>query len=334
MTSAESVDDQTSLDLRTLGKGDTSVEQKDAAIARLALASREDPAVRPLLAQVLPALVENLSISCAPDPTLRCIGNACADNEAGRDAITAMGFSWTAQFLVQRGKELKWYDLRNVTISVLYNICADHEASQKQCYRDKVHHHILGDWSMLDEHDDYLPDVLFWILGHKAELEPTLEQQLPAKVLLGLFEQLESIKLGEDENAMVTRTELVLFYLRDPVVQGQISSQRLLHWVLDMVKAAENDWTHINFRELENADIRNKQAADLVWCLSDISANPEFMRSYPLEDKIISGRYVSNVPEDEIDYDHQSSVLSHICDSKGHDCNGSHFIACCQIIGK
>ncbi|KXT05097.1 hypothetical protein AC578_7575 [Pseudocercospora eumusae] len=313
MTSTHTAEDQISLDFTALSTEDTPKDRIDQAIARLVVASREQRAVRERLAAFLPLLVERLSKDAVPDATLRCIGNACADNQTGRDTITGIGFNWISQFLVRNQKS----ELRELAVQVLYNICKDHEASQKQCYRERVHYQLLTAWPF--DAGEQVRDILLWITGHKAELEPTLEEQLPTGILHGLFDQLPQLHDGEDVEAVLTGIELVLVYLRDPIVQGQISELRLVERVLQMIKEYQDPFLTAAIEDKEDADLLKTQNANLVWCLSDVSANPEFVKCYSLEDEIISA------PD--------SSILAHICIARGDICSGSYFIACCQIIG-
>ncbi|KAF7185741.1 hypothetical protein HII31_12972, partial [Pseudocercospora fuligena] len=316
MTSTDTAEDQTSLDFSALSTEDTPKDRRDQAIARLALASREHPAVRERLAEFLPVLVGSLSNASVSDEALRCIGNACADNQTGRDNVTAIGFNWISQFLVPRGNSQK-SEFRELAVQVLYNICKDHEGSQKQCYREGLHYQLLRSWPF--DVGEQVRDILLWITGHKAELEATLKERLSSGVLEGLFDQLPQLHDGEDVEAVLTGTELVLVYLRDPIVQGQTSELRLVERVLAIIEEHEDPFLTAAIEDKEDADLLKTQNANLVWCLSDVSANPEFVKCYSLDDGIFSG------PD--------SSLLSHICNARGDTCSGSYFIACCQIIG-
>lgn len=337
----------------------SSTEKRHAAIQALASASRTQPEVRGRLREVLAVLVQSVTetetaeVEVA-DAALRCIGNACADNTAGRDVMTEIGFGWTGSIFAaaaaaddgERNDKLK--GLRELVCQVLYNICRDHEGAQKECYRSQVHYRLLEAWpKSRDQEDDNLNsselrsqarDLLFWITGHKAELEPTLAEPLSEKTIAGIFDQRPLLRSAEGVEESTTGTEIILLYARDAVVQGQIARQKLLHKIRGIVEEQELlDRLEDEILEQEDLDLLRTQNASLVWCLSDIAAHPDFIKHYSLQDEIISAP--------------RNSILAHVWsvfegvktshDQDAQDANkrrssspsSSLFVADCQIIG-
>ena len=106
----------------------TDASNITSATTTLAAASRSTPSVRQKLADpnVLERLIKHiedpLEPSSSPTAALRCIGNACIDNDDARETVTNLGFTWARKRLQSSDTEI-----RNLTILVLVNVCMDYE---------------------------------------------------------------------------------------------------------------------------------------------------------------------------------------------------------------
>ncbi|KAK1067791.1 hypothetical protein LTR74_006067 [Friedmanniomyces endolithicus] len=252
----------------------------NAALSTLAEGSRAYPDVRARLAtpDVLRTLVEvaECGLNDSLETTtaaLRCIGNACIDNDVARETIAGLGFSWAVLCLRHDNEEINW-----LTIKVLYNICSDHEAAQLQCYRDRVHVPLIGlcgSCSTLQSMDaSPLIDLLFWTTGQKATIETNDTGLLSGESVLELlmlpYYHCE-ITTVEDFAIFL---EICLTFLRDPLVQKQVVQSRMGHC------RADED-------AQETKELLKPFSTSLIWCLSDIAANEEFTDHYFLSSVLI-----------------------------------------------
>src|ERR1700760_3155081 len=92
------------LETLTLNKPDSPVAVE--AITILAEASRSNESTREQLADpnILQILIEAIDCSIndsleTVEVALRCIGNACIDNDMAREEVTKQGFAWAKQCL-------------------------------------------------------------------------------------------------------------------------------------------------------------------------------------------------------------------------------------------
>ncbi|KAK0934722.1 hypothetical protein LTR29_013729 [Friedmanniomyces endolithicus] len=251
------------------------VGSSSAALTTLAAGSKAYPDVRIRLAtpEFFRALVEvaecglndSLEITSA---ALRCIGNACIDNDTARETIAGLGFSWAVLCLHHNDEEIKW-----LTARVLYNVCSDHEAAQMQCYHDRVHEHLISPCgsphSLESRETSTLIDLLFWITGHRATLpnnerDPLSDESVPELLMLPYYHY---------ENTTVedfaTLLEVCLTFLRDPSVQTQVVQSR-------MGRRPEGEDAQ------ETRELLRPLSTSLIWCLSDIAANEDFAHHYLL----------------------------------------------------
>ncbi|TKA37960.1 hypothetical protein B0A54_10563 [Friedmanniomyces endolithicus] len=271
------------------------VGSSSAALSTLAAGSKAYPDVRIRLAtpEFLRALVEvaecglndSLKITSA---ALRCIGNACIDNDTARETIAGLGFSWAVLCLHHNDDEIKW-----LTMKVLYNVCSDHEAAQLQCYHDRVHEYLISlcgsPHSLQSRETSTLIDLLFWITGHKATVSDNAADSLSHESLLELLMlpyYHYNIATVED---FATLLEICLTFLRDPFVQKQVIKSRCVACVWQMFVDCEDRMGHPAEGEdaQETKELLMPLSASLIWCLSDIAANQQFIREYDLSSVFI-----------------------------------------------
>ena len=269
--------------------------QASQAVSVLADASKWNINTRQQLAdpKVLRLLVDlidcNLNDSLETvDVALRCIGNACIDNDAAREEITRIRFSWAIRCF-QTGDSRDCL-LPNLTTKVLYNICSDYEPAQQQCFREHVHYGLIqlcaNSTASLGEDRTLLIELvielLFWICSHKQP-DSTTNDPLPTVVLTYLLSlpNLRGHTLHVDESAMLLETALL--FLRDAQTQQQVIETQQLDQVWQMLTTNERKIAALQVLDSnDDAKLLAPLSASLIWCLSDIAASPEFGRSYNL----------------------------------------------------
>ena len=266
------------------------------AIAVLANASRHNISARQQLAdpKLLHTLIE--VIDCSLDDStemvevaLRCIGNACIDNDTAREHITEFGFTWAIRCLGSYADNTGL--IAGLTIKVLYNICTDFDLSRQKCFHDNVHHALI-DYSTSPAAraaDDVLManlfvELLFWICSQKPSESGTTLSQGTLKALLDLPALYESM-IPNEEWAMLLGT--CLTFLRDAQVQKQAVEQELVGKLWDALITNEDKIDSLDYTRLEPSESEKKLlvplSTSMIWCLSDIAALPEFAAPRTLE---------------------------------------------------
>lgn len=258
------------------------------AVTVLSEASKTHVDVRKRLADppTLTALIEvvecNLSESLPTvDRALRCLGNACADNDDGRAAITSLGFGWAIQSLRSDDDETQI-----LTTRVLYNICSDHEGSQQQCYREKVHFELVRflNTEAATESDEYsfAVDLLLWITGHKAALEPTLSEPLPDHQVAALLRLPRVYADQSDLDNFGSIVESVLAFLRDATVQQQIVELQAFMGIWTILELVEDRGSSLDpeaEQDAEDLKVLAPLCTSLIWCMSDVAARADFAQT-------------------------------------------------------
>ncbi|GIZ45977.1 hypothetical protein CKM354_000912100 [Cercospora kikuchii] len=296
-----------------------------------------------------------------------CVSTSTADSQPGpRDHITAIGFSWAIQCLSSQISSDE--DIRILTTKVLRNICSEHESSQKKCYEEKVHFALVGFLQNVlvsreetgeggREDVDAGVDVLFTIMGQKGTLEPKLNERLPKDVLEGVL-VLSDLWTGDGEDddvesfATIAETELV--FLRDEVVQTQIVEERQFEkvWallekienVIGELKRAESRVTEVGSGDerplppyCQNGDLEEDLKllvplqASLVWCLSDIAANPAFSAAYAWDGEQM--QFLLHVIQAAADNARGQTRQKYPAGFVGTSAAGQKFNAACQVLG-
>ncbi|KAF2167637.1 hypothetical protein M409DRAFT_53632 [Zasmidium cellare ATCC 36951] len=319
------------------------------AVTLLSDASKTHVEIRERLAdpQTLKSLIEiiecNLSESLPTvDRALRCLGNACADNNSGRDAITSLGFSWAIQCLRSDDEETGI-----LTTKVLYNICSDHEGSQQQCYREKVHLELVRflnlDAVVESEEYTFAVDLLLWITGHKAALEPTLDEPLPDHQVAALLRLPRLYADQSDLDNFGSLVESVLAFLRDTTVQQQIVELQVFMGIWTILELVEDRGTSLDpevEQDAEDLKVLAPLSTSLIWCMSDFAARADFAQAHANE-------VLRSVPNDHQDGDHTAMEVTGLVDrliecirdhaddefdaKRGID--GSLYTAACETLG-
>lgn len=276
--------------------------QISEAITILADASKHDLAARGQLAdpRTLALLVEIVGSSIddsleTTDTALRCIGNACIDNNDARETLTGIGFSWAKRCLRPSSSD----DLNTPLLAakVLYNICCDNDAAQQQCFAEHVHYELTDlcyfNSVIGNDESSLLIELLFWICGHKSP-DSTSTDSLPQQTLSELLSLpgLYQNTLDTDHFAMLLETSLL--FLRDEQTQrnaiaGQLGShvlQMLQQNELRIAQAGENDEEQQLLVPLSNS---------LIWCLSDMAAIPEFSQVYDMDTEWIRQGVIESI---------------------------------------
>lgn len=300
-------------------------------LTTLASASKRSETVRQKLAS--PTILKNITAllrnhfctSILADPALRCIANACIDNNDARDIICSedTDFGGWATQCVQSEDE----GVRLLTTKVLNNVCCDHEASQQLCYREGIHWQLIRflnletvrtmsiERKLAGELDGAI-DVLFWVSGQKAAMEQckSIETKvLHYDILEGLLDLPAIWTRDWDIETFATISETMLVFLRDANIQSQIISNRLFSRVWDLLEKQERLIERSPIEE-EDRKLLTPLRASLIWCLSDLSAHPAFATRYSWKG-----------------YDMR--FLRTAIQSAGDKAEGQEFIAASQILG-
>ncbi|KAK4918435.1 hypothetical protein LTR49_013827 [Elasticomyces elasticus] len=278
---------ETALRRLQINSGDTG------ALPTLAAASKEYPEVRAQLAtpEILKTLLEaaEAGLSDSLETTvaaLRCVGNACIDDDVARSAVAANGFSWAILCLNSDDDEIRW-----LTVKVLYNICSDHETAQQQCYHDRVYLPLItictSPLVLHSEDTTTLIDLLFWITGHKAALPGNNLTPMSDDDILKLL-MLPYYNLGTTTvEDFATLVEISLTFLRDSAVQDRIVKAQRVAYVWQMYVDCENRVSDENGTEYK--ELLKPLSTSLMWCLSDMAAHEAFDQHYSLDSGFIDG---------------------------------------------
>ncbi|WPH02870.1 Hypothetical protein R9X50_00573800 [Acrodontium crateriforme] len=270
------------------------------AISILATATRTTPAVRERIAE--PLILKNINNLIAREPqgsnpftatALRCVGNACIDNDDARQIVTDAGFSWANACLQSSDAQV-----RKLTVLVLINVCMDFEPAQKQCFEQNLHFLLIAiveqTASFGDDDDDrhYPIELLFWITTQKDAAQKNLteaEKEMPADVLARLLSlpwlhrsnpNQNGNQPGTDDDDFSMILEVIVTFLRDPVIQRQIVHSQSVNSIWQMLLLNETRIAALPTDDEDAKSLLISMSTNLTWCLSDIAANPEFGMSY------------------------------------------------------
>jgi hypothetical protein len=278
---------------------DPTYEDRERSMKLLARRSKEDAALRVTLADasILKAFVRTFDLDVEIDQdlkiidaALRCIANACADNDEARSNITKLGFSWAAKCLRSSKTEA-----RTLAAQVVFNICNEFEPAQQQCYREGLHFDFLENCQVIPEGNvetlnDTIVDVLFLITGQKSQLEQTLDKPLSSKQLETILAlPLHSIPTS-DVDAAASSVEIALVYLQDKTVQPQAVLEKHVERVWNILAMLDSFASKLDSEGSESAEdmkIIVPLCSSITWCLSDMAALPEFATVYAIHDAFI-----------------------------------------------
>ncbi|KAF2488033.1 hypothetical protein BDY17DRAFT_22883 [Neohortaea acidophila] len=287
------------------------------ALAVLAQASRSNEAVREQLAdpKILRILVDTVecSVNDAVDTAelaLRCIGNACIDNNAAREQVCKLGFSWAKLCLPVVDAVDGAYDstLAVLTAKVLYNICSDYEAAQQQCFEEHIHHSLIrlcSSRAVVDGSEKSLfIELLFWICSHMQPDRDTL----PTNVLPELVALPNLHKGTLDPEDFAFLVETCLLFLREPAVKRDLVAHKLVKDVWQMLQMNEETVIMLH----DNEDDRRLLApltTAIIWILSDLAASTEFAATYPVGDQWLQNVVVVTIYAADVTHeDFQSTI--------------------------
>lgn len=284
----------------TLHSNDSS--QVSNAVAALAEASRSSVTTREQLAdpKVLRVLIELVECSLndaleTVEVALRCIGNACIDNEAAKAEVTKYGFSWAKQCLPSatlddNGNQSLHLStdttIAMLTAKVLYNICSDCEPAQQECFQENVHHAIfelcvLPEIVKSDDRALFI-ELFFWICGHVVPDEGKLPRSALTALLTlpGLYHG----SLDIEDHALIVET--CLLFLRENSVKHDVVEWKLVFTIWQMLRLNETRLAATGLIE-DDRRILRPLSTSLIWILSDVAAAPEFASKYSLDDDLL-----------------------------------------------
>ena len=268
--------------------------QTSEAISTLANATKWNTSTRQRLADphILSSLVEIVDSSLSDsletvDLALRCIGNACIENDSAREVLTSIGFSWALRCL----QTATLYDTATakLTAQVLYNICFDFTPAQQQCYRDHVYHELIKLCAirsiLRSDEKTIIIELLFYICSHKPSDSDLVDDDSG-----GLRDDLlllpSTYQTYVDAETFAMLVETCLIYLRDARFQVAVIADDNAHNVWGMLQQTELRISSFTGDE-EDEKILVALSVSLIWCLSDMAALPEFVTGYDLNDRWI-----------------------------------------------
>lgn len=236
---------------------------------------------KPLILQQLVALVDcslNDSIETT-EVALRCIGNACIDNDIARRNITDIGFSWAKRCLTS-GTEGD-SSLAVLTAKVLYNVCLDFEEAQQQCYRESVHHELislLGRRSVSSAHgngDAPLVIELLYLIASQRTTETSDTQSAMDRGIIAELLNLPSrysAQLSTEDYTMLVGSCAAL--LRSGEAQAELPRCANNIWILLELNESyiESLRAQIDF-DADDEKLLVGLSTDIIWSLSDASAS-------------------------------------------------------------
>jgi hypothetical protein len=301
------------------------------AISSLASSSREQEAVRNKLAskdvleRLLHVLTSQPKIVSKEEyfaTILRCIGNACVSNPEACQTVTDYTFGWCKAFL--QGFPCQWVaagehwpsesgitesieaepfpmpsvSTRDLAVKVLYNVCSQSEAAQKQCYNDDIHTLVIE--AMFDnqhfgsalssEMHTLTVDLLLGITSHhKALSSSTFDSERKRGLKGNRALKTDSFywlvkaplvyvdELDVDDWASLLETCLV--FLRDPLSHDDLISWELFHVVWYILESNEKKTQTVGISD-EDRKLLAALSTSLTWVLSDVAATPAFASAY------------------------------------------------------
>ena len=309
------------------------------AIRHILQQSRENESTRARLADrnVIEALIEVVKnyvdeeIIDGREPSaaaaVRCLGNACAENPAGRDTLLSLDLDWARRCIVPG----RWV-LGALTSMVLYNMCSDCPDAQAQLYKESMHFPILRFLAAVEPTQEQfyseILDVLFDIVSQKANIEPTLAEPLENDFLQALLDLPRDTVFASGVDNAATAIEVVLVYIRDDSVQRKMVEHKLLERMFVLLNRVNTEVGLLRKEDSSNEDAKllAPLATSLVWCLSDMAARPEFSKRYALEDEEIQRQIqvIQNVP---------SNISEQELADNASTTNRVALDAACQVVG-
>lgn len=329
--------------LRDLQSHTDDADRVLQAVSLLASSSRSDDNVRQQLAEpaILKALTEilhkqsnaqtsdPLAARGIVDPALRCIGNACIDNDAARQALTDIGFKWARSCLWQ---SLTHDDeLGFLLVKVLYNICSDHEPAQQQCYREDMCSQLAQFYGQPAEGIRSRAgftvmgfELIFWIASHKQP-EDELPERSPLRDLTHISTSICGQGHDSDEfDGFAFLLETILVFFRDPREQERLVEDAAFGDVWQTLQKAEE---LMKGRDEDDVKLLGGLSTSFVWCLSDLAALPSFAQ------KIVAlNPTQKDAPRDDL-HEFVLPVIKQYEGKKKYG-DGSRVVdAACQVLG-
>jgi hypothetical protein len=301
------------------------------AISSLASSSREQEAVRNKLAskdvleRLLHVLTSQPKIVSKEEyfaTILRCIGNACVSNPEACQTVTDYTFGWCKAFL--QGFPCQWVaagehwpsesgitesieaepfpmpsvSTRDLAVKVLYNVCSQSEAAQKQCYNDDIHTLVIE--AMFDnqhfgsalssEMHTLTVDLLLGITSHHKALSSSTFDSERKRGLKGnralktdsFYWLIKAPLVYVDEldvDDWASLLETCLVFLRDPLSHDDLISWELFHVVWYILESNEKKTQTVGISD-EDRKLLVALSTSLTWVLSDVAATPAFASAY------------------------------------------------------
>ena len=254
---------------------------------------------------------------------LRCLGNACINNDVARNHVNDKPYLWAVRCL---SAESGTPSISLIAAKVLYNICTDFEPAQQQCCRQSVDFALLDLCNQLagEASDDrtLVTDLLFLIFGQRTNIAKSTDAgtavpDASATALVKLLQLPARYDCERDVDDMASVVECVLVLLRETATQEQLIAERMVSGVWDILDVVQRIIdSHVDQEDVETRKLLIGHATSVTWCLSDIAAKPTFAAQYQLDDV-----WINNLLE----------LLRDLGDSMPSDLRKQ--TAACQVIG-
>lgn len=308
---SSSLDPEIDQCLRKLQSDDADEDDLRASLEQLATTSRESEILRIRLADTA-TLAQLDQVITSKDgkpsrslqPALRCLGNACFENEGAADRVASFGLDWAATVLHSGDQETI-----AITTNVLNNICIQSIDAQKQACKIGLDDELLYRLTRAEETAISVPlDLVLLIISHRKE---TNRQGLPSWAAHGtdfttdLLAWANRTRTSLSVDDWACTLEITLIYLREVEVQTLIVEKKQVDGVWSLLSKNENWIAGSNERgadcvedDIEPEEVRRilkPESMSLTWILSDLAAHTSFVSSYGLEDPWLQTTIVANL---------------------------------------
>ena len=302
----DSLDPETASCLEQLSLDGIGEDEIKVGLEILATSSRSSETLRNCLAKstILARLVQIISTeSVKPSPqslqpALRCIGNACFENEEAANKLATMGLEWVVGIL-QHGHD----DSIGIAINVLNNICIQSTEAQKQACKlglDDELLYLLIKPSVSETAVNVPLDLVLLIASHRKEANrhgvPAWEND-GEDFTTGLLAWAIRSSTEPSIDDWACTIEIILTYVRDREAQAQIVESKVVDKVWDLLSRNEDLIAQSQQRrasssgeEEEKIDpeemrrLLKPESMSLTWILSDLAAHSSFVSVYGLDE--------------------------------------------------
>lgn len=270
---------------------------------------------------------------------LRCIGNACYNNEQAANTVVSLSLDWLVTVIRRCDNDVVW-----IAGGVLNNICNSSVEAQKQACRDCMDNELLfytvkheGRADAFGKKRSTIPlDLILLIASHRKEVGR--EGYIPSWAGHRKDFTTEVLRWATAFGPLILDDwayllEISLTYLREPEMQAEIIKNKQVDLVWKLLNANETRIAGPQQQEDDNEEdesdpeeirrILKPESMSLVWVLSDLAAAPSFATNYSTNDPWIIGTVVDTLLHAKTTVNGATATLN----------SESRPNAACQILG-